>query len=332
MEWILWALNEGFFMALMKIGQGIVGRQSPTLWHIILATGITGAVMMIAGFLIVIRQRKPVYVPDGYLMGSLASGLVMFGATFCAFAALRAGADMGANTFVGNALVILPTTFIGRWSFSERVGVRQWMGVALGLAGAVCVTVPALGKGGEHVWIAWSLGTLAFATLMRVIPKQIAKWGDARALPPLHPGQMLFWGGASMMLCMLLGFAGGEDVRRDVLAPTLIGIIIAVGLCNVVWWWSRLRAFQARAPIAIKDLPSLPIYLATASVAGTLFFGDEMGVIKVIGLLMFLPAFFLAEEQAWPHCTRFLVRYRWWNWLLRFAGKPTPPVSVRAGF
>ncbi|TSD04108.1 MAG: hypothetical protein Greene071436_205, partial [Parcubacteria group bacterium Greene0714_36] len=108
MEWILWALNEGFFMGLMKIGQVVVGRQSPTLWHVILATGITGGVMMIAGFFIVIAKKRSVSVPGGYLAGSVASGLAMFGATFCAFAALRDGADMGANTFIGNALIIIP--------------------------------------------------------------------------------------------------------------------------------------------------------------------------------------------------------------------------------
>ena len=306
MEWIAWAVGEGFFMGLMKFGQGFVGGQSPTLWHVILATGIVGMIQMTTGFGVVAAKKKEFHVNEKYLMGSLGLGLAMSGATFCAFAALRAGADMGANTFIGNALVIIPAAFIGRWSFRERVGARQWIGVALGLAGAVFVTVPALGAGGGYAWIAWSLGTLFCATLMRVIQKYLAKLGNA-GLPPLHPGQMLFWGGVSMTLCMPLGFIG-EGVLYAVSASPLLLFAAGVALCNSAWWWCRLRAFQEQAPLAIKDLPSMPVYLATASVAGTLWFGDAMGIMKIVGLLMFFPAFFLAQEDAWGYCAGFFTR------------------------
>ncbi len=308
--WVSYALKEGLGMGLMKIGQGYVGAQSPTLWHLVLATGLVGLVMTVVGFLVLLYAKEKFYPGGGYLIGSLLSGVAMFGATFCAFAALRAGADMGANTFLGNAIVIVPAAIIGRLRFKEKVGLSQWLGIVVAIASAVCVTMPTLDRGGGWAWIVWSLGTLAFATFMRLFPKELAVWGRRHGLPPIHSGQQLFWGGVAMTFCIVVA-SSQEGPAQDVFRPEPLLLIGAVGISNVFWWRYRLLAYIAKAPMSVKDLPTLPVYLATASLGGCLLFGDTFGLWKAFGFFLFFPAFFLAQEGSWGYCKRLLGEYRW---------------------
>ena len=113
-----------------------------------------------------------------------------------------------------------------------------------------------------------------------------------------------------MTLCVIPAFSY-QGITREPLSSWLVFSVIVVAASNVLWWMFRLWAYQDEAPMAVKDLPTLPVYLGTASLGGWLRFGDAFGPWKIVGLLLFFPAFFLAQEGSWDYCLRFLRQYHW---------------------
>ena len=308
--WLPWAVGEGAFMGLAKFGHGWVGGVSPSILHIIFAAGLVGLVQMVVGYVALAHRGKAVLTRGWYLAGSLGFGFCALVATVCAFAAFQSGAraDMGANTFIVSALAIVPAAFLGYWLFGERIGGKQAIGLFVALAGAALVTAPALNPGNSPVWILWSLGTMLCAATTRTIAKAMAVYGAKRNLPKLEHWAMLFWGGAAMAGLSLPIAAFKWDVVEDAFSTSLWWLALVVAVCNLVWWSCRLRAFQELAPLCFKELPSVCAYLMVATLGGVVMFGDALPLSKVLGLLLFIPAFFAAQEDLWDYCTRLTGR------------------------
>lgn len=299
MDWLIWALAEGFFMGLAKFGHGLVGSVSPTFAHVLMANLIVGMVQATIGLAGAKYEKEPLMRGRrGYLGWAALFGVGVFGAGGCAFAAFQMSsrADMGANTFISGVLSIVPAILLS-WLLLKkgRPGARQWIGVIIAMTGAYLMVQPSLRSSGVQTWMYWSLGTMAFSATTEAIAQKIAAWGSERGLPKMNKFFLFFWGGLVMATSSLIGLAiNGEHPLALFATQKLVGYSLFVALCNFGWWSCRLVAFQRGAPMAGKKLASVGTYLTTAMAGGVRWFDDALPWGKLIGAAMFIPAIMVA--------------------------------------
>jgi len=349
-EWLIPGLAEGFFMAVVKLfGHAGMGKFVPTIPHVLFAVGLVGLMQTSVALAVLFahRRRKPdvhIRTHSGYIVRSLGFGAYALFATICAFAAFQNGAraDVGANTFIVAVLPIFTTALWGVIgsrvgliaSRNERLDAYQLCGLGVALIGSLLVTMPALRPGNSPIWIVYSLGTMLGATATRLEAQDIRAWGKRSRLPELNPWVMQFWGGAVLALALPLSLLwidlGGVPSQLVLLGFLGAAVVTAGG--QAIWWTCRLYAVpKDGTPLCIKELGAGTLYLATATFGGALFAGDALPPAKLFGLALFIPAFFLAQEQAREYC-----RHRFFGAWTALRVNPTPeeasekiPVSVQ---
>jgi hypothetical protein len=337
MEWIGWALAEGATMGAVKVfGHSAMGPFVSTIRDALLVTGLTGLLQaLIAGIVIIAeRQRKggpAVFVSAGYLKRTVWFAFWAGVATVCAYYAFVNGAraDVGANTFIVAVLPIFGTALVERIKGGRRWKAKQKFGFAIAVVAAVLVTCPALRPGNNPIWILISAGTAVGATGTRLVMGSIRKWERDQNLPILNSWVLQLWGGGIMAaLCFLPVPFWVERVGGllEIFSYGFLRTLCVVAVGNMMWWTFRLWAVPNTTPLAVKELVAGNMYLTSATL-GSHFFApyDLIPPLKLLGLFLFIPAFFCTQNNAWKYCVGLFKR------IVLHHGKPAleqPVMSV----
>jgi hypothetical protein len=311
MDWLQWALAEGATMGGVKVfGHAAMGPFVGTLPGILFATGIVGLMQAVVAAIILAALRvcgqNVVVVPAmGYIARILLFGILATGATLCAPAAFITGAraNIAANTFIVAVLPIYGTAIAGRFIFKQRLQLAHYKGLAIAALATLLVTTPSLNSGEHWIWIVFSSITMICATGTRLAAMSLKRYGEKHGLVPINPFVLQLWGGGVMAFSLLglpLAGIGAVDVVYSVNQSNLFWIaayVTAGG--NMMWWTFRLWAVPEQGtPLAMKELPACSAYLACAAILGHFFGHDRLTWLTVLGLTLFIPAFFVGQPDA----------------------------------
>jgi drug/metabolite transporter (DMT)-like permease len=117
-------------------------------------------IVAVALLAVLIAIGRPPW-PGGAAVGhNMVAGLLVHGCYLGGvFTAISNGLPTGVVALIVSLQPVLTATVANR-AFGERVGARQWLGLALGLAGVFLVVEGKLGSGDTH-WVAWPAITIA---------------------------------------------------------------------------------------------------------------------------------------------------------------------------
>jgi len=293
MRWIPWALGEAVFRATSVTLIKIIGELSQTLAHVTLSTLVIGLVQSVVAGSMLVRNRT-FSTTRRFFIGSVLFGVGAFFSSIVAFVAYMQGANMAVYTLL-TLLAIVPGALIDRIWFGERLVARQMLGIALAiLAGWLALKVPTVAElAGLPLWT-W-LGLLNAVGLA-------VNQGCTRWIKDVDPWVKNFWGGLTTLLLgvMVLVFLGmdrallsGPDIRPLLLWSTLIAFAV-IGI-----WSFSVIAYRDGAAIPTKHVLVNGVFLALVLAVGFLVFNEEIAPVQVGGMLVYLCAFVLINNEVW---------------------------------
>ena len=316
MDWVTLTMLEGIGLGVSRYFFSLGGAISPALAYILFALVCAGLCQMLIG-LVMTRVSKARLIASElwHIIGPIALGLGGLAANTCAFAAFQASsrAEMAASTFLATVPVILLSAVFGRIKYGrekEPFGLRQVIGVLFAIVGAY-LTIGFSVRWG--IWAWFSLGTAVFATTNEFISKEMALWETRNGKPKLNKWVLQFWGGVMMIVAASAGFFILADDPAQV-ATTGIGKLglygIGAGICNVAWWTCRLTAYQGGAPVSIRRFPAIGMALLTSTLIGLVALGEPRLGEKLLGISLYIPAFFFGQNGSEKYLRRLLVAAR----------------------
>jgi len=179
--------------------------------------------------------------------------------------------DAGTASLIINTSPIF-TALLALWLLREHLGVRGWVGVLLGFAGAALLVS---GDGGAHLQMG-ALFVLA-ASLSQSVSFIIQK----PLLERLGPLRVTTWMGVFGALCVLPYSAQlVADFRHAAPAATLTGIalgLLPTAVGNLTWSYALKHLPAGRASTALYF--SAPI----AMLVSWLFLGERPGLMAMLG-------------------------------------------------
>lgn len=300
--WIKWALGEAGFrtlaMTLLKaIGNTTQAQRFPLT---IVSAFIIGMVQMtVAGGIMCFKKTK--FFPSKYLIvGSILFGAGAFVNTVIPLLAYAYGANIATYTFL-TLLSIIPGAIIDRVWFGDRLVVRQWFAVVLAIsAGWFALNTPNLNELLLlPVW-AW----LAIANAIGLAINQ----GITRSIKHVDVWTKNFWGGgATLALCIIAFLLIGRELEMTIRSPELLTVIyrsLALALVVIGIWSFNVIAYRDGAGIPTKNIAVNGAFLSLVIVIGFFIFGERISFAQIIGMLLYLGAFTLINNEAWHYLTR----------------------------
>lgn len=237
---MLWsALAAALWGGLYVVTQLAAGAHFPaaTLSVARLALGVAALLALLAA-----QRRAPRLRDRGYALLGLVVAATLLTQTYGTY--LSGGAT-------GSLLTLLTPVFVALLApllLAERTGPWQWLGIALGLAGAALVIGPA-GAGsplGDALLVAASLAWAAFTVLGAPLVRErgaleVTAAAGVWALPP-------------MAVAAAVELALGAQVR---ITPGALLEIAYLGLgATALGWWAWYRGVE-KAPAAAAAVPFL---------------------------------------------------------------------------
>jgi len=306
-NWVPWTILEALSRAsantLLKVG-GIAGN---IIAHAIFLTFIIGAVQCVAGFVVAKSRGTKLLTNKESVLGSCIFGAFGTAVVVLLSTGFIYGAHAGVVAFI-LTLAIIPGQMIDAKHFGRTFSYRQWGGVIIALfAGYSVLGWPSLFETKEFLnWVVFPLAAMVFIAANQGISKKI------KAIDGFVKN---FWGGLTQALLSLLAlFAiGSWSILFDFgeIAQTIWIVGTIIGVINIGIWVFNIASFKRGADIAIKMMVMNGIFLTASVVLAALFFFDEsFSVAKLVGILLFLPAFILIDTKAWGFLGARLVRLR----------------------
>lgn len=216
------------------------------------------------------------------VVGVLSLAL-QFGAVYLG---VQWGAEVGVAALVIGAMPLV-TTLLAPW-FGERIGARQWLGLALGLGGVLMVLADRLHFGGAssgaYLLLVLSLLGISFGTLYQ---KRHASAVDARVgLTIQHATATL----------VMLPFALHEGLHFDV-SPALCASLGWLVVVNSLGGFGLLFALLRRG--AANRVAQLFFLIPpVTAVMSWLFVGEQFTALKLAGFLVAASGVYLGTRPA----------------------------------
>ena len=300
MKWLKWAFGEAACRAVSMSMQKKIGVEAGGFQLVVLSTFVIGVVQSAVAGAILLTKGIPFFPSSRLVWGSILFGIGAFVNTVIAFMAYVYGANMAVYTFI-TLLAIVPGAFIDWAFFGRRLVARQGFGIALAVfAGWLVLKTPTLSELAELPLWAW-LGLLNALGLS--INQGITFW-----VRDVNPWVKNFWGGTTTFLCCvgtLLIF--GSGVTQMATAPAFLPVLywsMAIALVVIGIWTYNLIAYRDGAAIPIKNIVVNGFFLTLIVVSGYVFFRDTIIFVQVVGMLAYLGAFAITNNEAWGFLTQ----------------------------
>lgn len=206
------------------------------------------------------------------------------------FVAIDLGMPSGVSALIAGLHPVV-TAVVAVPLLGERLGRRQWLGVALGFAGVVIVVVDRLTARADGITAATiAVSMLSVAGIAGGTLVQRRHGGVA----PLLWSTVVQYGGAAVVLGTLAFTVEGFEMRAT--AQNAFALAWAVGVLSVVAVLLMLWLLQRRAAASVSSLFFLTPALST--IEGAVLFGERLGAAAVIGLIVSLPGVALVTRAA----------------------------------
>ena len=270
---LLWA--SGFIGA--KLG---LGYAEPLTF---LALRMITVVVLLA---LVIAATRPKWPHANGLMHSAATGLMVHGLYLGGvFVAIENGLSAGLVALIVSLQPVLTSTVANRW-LGERVAARQWLGLALGLAG-VYLVLQAKIETGEATPLAWiaaavALGGITVGTLYQKRFGGGIDWRPALCVQYAAAG-LLFSLGAFLFETRVVHFT-----PQFVFALAWLVLVLSLGAVWLLYFLIR-RAAATRVVSLFYLTPPVTALMAWA------LFDERLAPLSLLGMAVCVAGVFLVN-------------------------------------
>jgi drug/metabolite transporter (DMT)-like permease len=226
-----------------------------------------------------VREAAHIAVSGALLHGAYLGGC---------YAAIDHGMPAGMAALIVGLQPIV-TAFVAAPLLRERVGAIQWAGLTLGFAGVVLVVWEKLGLNAlTGVSLAWAVLSLLSITAGTVYQKRYCPKFDLRA------GSLIQFGAALLLLLPLSVFVETREVQwtgEFVFALSWLVIVLSVGAISLLYY--LLEHGEATRVASLFYLTPL-----TTAVMAYFLFGEKLGTLALIGMLVGITGVALATRKA----------------------------------
>jgi drug/metabolite transporter (DMT)-like permease len=241
-------------------------------------------VLVILGVVVVLTRPKwPNAV--GY-RHSVAAGLMVHGLYLGGvFVAIGHGLPAGLAALIVSLQPLLTSTLANRW-LGERVGVRQWLGLALGLAG-VYLVLRDKATAGEATLLAWVSVTVGLIgiTVGTIYQKRFGGGIDWR------PALLIQYAAATVLFA---AGAFGFETRVVHWTPDFVIVLsylVVVLSLGTVW----LYYFMIRQSAATRVVSLFYLTPAVTALMAFALFGEKLAPLALVGMAVCVAAVFLVN-------------------------------------
>jgi len=227
---------------------------------------ILGAIALLARA----RLPAPIEIVHSMAAGSMVHGIYLGGV----FVAISQGVPAGISALIPGLQPILTSTLANRF-MGEAVTRRQWIGLALGLAGVVLV-LHDRNVSGSGTWIGWTacLASLIGITVGTLYQKRYCGGIDWRAgnLVQYVTAGTLFWLGAFAFETREIDWS-----LELVFALAWLVLVMSLGAIGLMYWLIRRSAATGFASL---------FYLVPAVTALMAYglFGETLDAVSIAGM------------------------------------------------
>ncbi len=242
----------------------------------------------IAAFAVAVRAPWPEDARGwghAIVSGILLHGLYLGGVWW----AVKHGLSAGISGLLA-ALQPLLTALLAPYLLGERVTLRQWLGVALGLAGVLLVLSPKLGlAAGDTAWTALMVNVAAMlaVTAGSFYQKRFVPVADLRTVTAVQYLGALIVVAPVALLTESLHFDGSATVLL-----TLAWSVLVLSVFGIAVMLTMIRRGEVTRVSAL-------IYLVPATVAAQawLLFGETLNGMQLVGMVLTVAGVYLATGK-----------------------------------
>lgn len=282
----------------------VAAAAAPVLFVLLWSTGFIGAkfglpyiepftflavrmifvVLILGAIALIVQVRWPNSAEIGHSMavGSMVHGLYLGGV----FIAISQGVPAGISALIPGLQPIVTSTLANRF-MGEVVTRRQWLGLALGLAG-VALVLHDRSVSGSGSWLGWvaSCVSLIGITLGTLYQKRYCGAIDWRAgnLVQYITACALFWAGAFAFEAREIHWSANL-----VFAIAWLVLVLSFGAVGLMYWLIRRSAATGFASL---------FYLvpAATSLMAYALFGEKLDIISIAGIALCAVGVFMVSR------------------------------------
>ena len=204
----------------------------------------------------------------GFCMHALYLGGVFF--------AVSRGLPSGITALIAGTQPVL-TAIAGRWLLSEKLSLRQWIGIAVGLAGVLAVVIDkSQSSSGEITAVALVAMAISVAGMAGGTLLQRARGTSM----PLLAGTATQYVAAGAVLAIVA--VADEGWHFESTLQTWLATAWAVGVLSIAAVLLMLFLLARQAAARVSSLFFLTPALST--IEGAILFDERLGVFAVVGL------------------------------------------------
>jgi drug/metabolite transporter (DMT)-like permease len=241
-------------------------------------------VLVILGVVVVLTRPK--WPNAAGFRHSVAAGLMVHGLYLGGvFVAIGHGLPAGLAALIVSLQPLLTSTLANRW-LGERVGVRQWLGLALGLAG-VYLVLRDKATAGEATLLAWAsvIVGLIGITVGTIYQKRFGGGIDWR------PALLIQYAAATVLFA---AGAFGFETRVVHWTPDFVIVLsylVVVLSLGTVW----LYYFMIRQSAATRVVSLFYLTPAVTALMAFALFGEKLAPLALVGMAVCVAAVFLVN-------------------------------------
>jgi drug/metabolite transporter (DMT)-like permease len=251
-----------------------------------LSLRMIGVILLLA---VIVALTRPKWPNAADTLHSAATGLMVHGLYLGGvFVAIGHGLSAGLAALIVSLQPLLTSTLANRW-LGERVVARQWLGLALGLAGVYLILgdKTASGAATPFAWVSITVGLIGI-TVGTLYQKRYGGGIDWR------PALLVQYGAAAILFC-IGAFAFETRVVHWTAAFVLaLGYLVVVLSLGAVWlYYFMIRRAAATRVVSLFYLtPPVTALLAWA------LFGEKLAPLALLGMAVCVAGVFLVNWRA----------------------------------
>jgi drug/metabolite transporter (DMT)-like permease len=238
---------------------------------------------------IIIALTRPKWPDAAGMAHSAATGLMVHGFYLGGvFVAIGHGLSAGLAALFVSLQPLLTSTIANRW-LGERVVARQWLGLALGLAGVYLVLhdKTASGAATPFAWFSVTVGLIGI-TIGTLYQKRYGGGIDWR------PALLIQYGAAAVLFCFGAFAFESRVVHWTPEFLFALGYLVVVLSLGAVW----LYYFMIRRAAATRVVSLFYLTPPVTALMAWALFGEKLAPLALVGMAVCVAGVFLVNWRA----------------------------------
>ncbi|MCC6953984.1 MAG: hypothetical protein IT290_07690 [Deltaproteobacteria bacterium] len=297
-SWTKWALAEGVGKS---ISASALKHAGANVGHPIVG-GLAGAVLIevirffLSGAALVARKESWRITRREAVLGVFYATVSLSADTAKLVGFTDPSAQVGAATFLVLTSIV-PGAILDWLFFGDRLNIRQLVGISLFLFAGWCfLDRPSLDYfASPPLWVKINL---ALAVALAINEATMRSIGAKESSSPFATSFWLsIYGLTGLAIIVPLASTIADVPVASVLNRNAVAAFFVSGLAVFSYTIFRRLAYRDNARLVYKKLIMLATYLFGASLIGSMLYGEPFTVSKVLGGLLFVPAYVLTSNR-----------------------------------